>query len=305
MARHESVVSVLGISKRFGSITALDGLNLEIERGVFGLIGPNGAGKTTLIHVLLGLTKPDAGKGEVLGIDIAQGSEDIRKRTGVLHEKPSYPKTMTVEGYLDKVAKIYNSAESPRSILQKVGLSDTVSRHIGKLSAGMLQRVGIAQALIGQPELVFLDEPTSNLDVVGRDELIRLIISLHRELDTSFIISSHILSELERACHNVAFIKQGQIIEAGSVPEIIRKFSSSTFRIVASDCEGLLMQIAGIHGLVRPSISGANTITFSIENKSITEIQSDIEHVASAAKIKIYAVEPAQTLEEAFKVIMQ
>lgn len=305
MVRRESVVSTREISKRYGTITALNGLNIEIGRGVFGLIGPNGAGKTTLIHILLGLTKQDAGEGEVLGIDIVAGSDDIRKRTGVLHEKPSYPKTMTVEGYLDKVAKIYNSSESPQSILQKVGLSDAMSRQIGKLSAGMLQRLGIAQSLIGQPELVFLDEPTSNLDVVGRDELIQLIIGLHRELDTSFIISSHILSELERACHNVAFIRQGQIIEVGSVPEVIRKFSTSTFRIIASDCEGLLTQIAGIHGLVRPSVSGANTITFTIENKSIAEIQADIERAASAAKIKVYAVEPVQTLEEAFKVIMR
>jgi ABC-2 type transport system ATP-binding protein len=296
---------IRGISKSYGNITALNGLDLEINRGVFGLIGPNGAGKTTLIHILLGLTKPDAGAGEVLGIDILSGSEDIRKRTGVLHEKPSYPKTMTAEGYLDKIAKIYDSSESPRSILQKVGLSDAMSRRIGKLSAGMLQRLGIAQALIGRPELVFLDEPTSNLDVIGRDELIQLIIGLRRELGTSFVISSHVLSELERACHNVAFIKQGRIIEAGSVPDVIRKFSSSTFRIVASDCDRLVLQIAGIDGLVRSSISGANTIIFSIENRSITEIQSDIERVASEVKIKIYAVEPVQTLEEAFKVIMQ
>ena len=280
-------------------------MNIEIGKGIFGLIGPNGAGKTTLIHILLGLTKPDAGAGEVLGIDILSGSEEIRKRTGVLHEKPSYPKTMTVEDYLDKVAKIYDSSESPRSILQKVGLSDAMKRNIGKLSAGMLQRLGIAQALIGQPELVFLDEPTSNLDVLGRDELINLIVTLHRESDTSFIISSHILSELEKVCHNVAFIKQGQIIEIGSVPEVIHKFSSNTFRIVTSDCEELLKHITSIHGLVRPVISGANTITFSIEHKSIDEVQSEIERVAFAVKIKVYAIEHVQTLEEAFKVIIQ
>jgi ABC-type multidrug transport system ATPase subunit len=305
VARRSLAVSTRRISKRYGAITALNGFNINMSRGVFGLIGPNGAGKTTLLHILLGLTRPDSGEGEVLGISIISDSENIRKRTGVLHEKPSYPKTMTVEDYLDKVAKIYDSYESPNNILQEVGLSDAINRHIGKLSAGMLQRLGLAQALIGHSELVFLDEPTSNLDVVGRDELIRLIISLHREFGTSFMISSHVLSELERACHNVAFIKQGQIIEEGPVPEIIRKFASSTFRIVTSDTDRLIKQMADIDGLVGQSVSGANTITFSAKDRSIAEIESDIELVASKAGIQVYAVEPVRTLEEAFKVIMR
>jgi ABC-type multidrug transport system ATPase subunit len=298
-------ISVMGFHKRYGSVNALRGLDLDVSGGIFGLIGPNGAGKTTFLRILLGLVKPDAGTGRVLGFDVLSESEEIRKRVGVLHEKPIYPRNMSVESYLDKVSKIYNVQEYSKEMFSTLELKQMLNRKIGALSAGMLQKLGIVQAMFADPELVFLDEPTSNLDVTSRDEVNRLIIQLNQETGTSFVISSHVLAELEKACHHVAFIKEGQIIEKGSVPEIIQNFSSGIFRIVNSDCNLLFKNLASIQGLIRPTISGANVITFSIDSGHIGEVRAKIEKISVQIGVKVYAIEPVQTLEEAFRVIMK
>ena len=299
------VLSISNVSKKFGDVLALDKLTLDMDHGVFGLIGPNGSGKTTFLKILLGLIKPDAGTGQILGLDVLSESEEIRRKIGVLHEKPTYPRNMSVESYLDKVSKIYNVLDYSEEMFSSLELSQMLDRKIGELSAGMLQKLGIVQAMLAGPELIFLDEPTSNLDVISRDEVIKLIVQLNQETGTSFVISSHVLVELEKACHHVAFIKEGQIIEKGSVPEIIQKFSSGTFRIVNSNCEVLFKNLTTIQGLVRPTISGANMITFSINGKHIDEIRVKIEKIAEDVGVKIYAIEPVQTLEEAYKVIMK
>ncbi|MHA2263756.1 MAG: ABC transporter ATP-binding protein, partial [Candidatus Thorarchaeota archaeon] len=161
-----AVISASGLTKFFGTVLALDNFDLEVQPGIFGLIGPNGSGKTTLVRLLLDLIKPQLGSGRILGFDIQEDSLSLRRRIGILHEKVSFPKSMTVFRYLETVRKIYESDASSNDMLSKVGLRNVADRKIGNLSAGMSQRLGIAQALIGQPELVILDEPTSNLDVV-------------------------------------------------------------------------------------------------------------------------------------------
>ncbi|MGY5875808.1 MAG: ABC transporter ATP-binding protein [Candidatus Thorarchaeota archaeon] len=305
MASEMSMISVSKIYKDFGAIRALDELTLQIEPGIFGLIGPNGAGKTTLIRILVGLIRPDAGKGQVLGFDIRSNSVSIRRRIGVLHEKPSFPRNMKVQDYLIKVAMIYNSDASPEELLTIVDLTNASGRQIGNLSAGMLQRLGIAQALIGQPELVILDEPTSNLDVSGRDDVVSLIVKLHNELDVSFFISSHVLSELERACHQVAFIKMGKIIERGTVLDIIKKHTTETFRIITSDSKKLRSAIDDIPGLSKAKISGANAITVRIEGREVEEVKADVVVIAESLEIEIYAIEEAASLENAYRRIME
>jgi len=285
-------------------VRALDGLSLNVDHGIFGLIGPNGAGKTTLIRILVGLLRPDAGKGQIFGFDIKSSSVSIRRRIGILHEKPAFPGNMEVQDYLKKVAMIYNSNKTSEEMLSIVSLSDAEHRKIGDLSAGMLQRLGIAQALIGQPDLVILDEPTSNLDVNGRDDIVSLIVELHNELDVSFFISSHILSELERACHQVAFIKAGRIVERGSVLGIIDAYTKEMFRIITSDSKSLFSAISDVKGISQPRITGANAITIRIEERSIEDIRIEIENVADSLGVQIYAIEKAATLENAYRGIM-
>jgi ABC-2 type transport system ATP-binding protein len=299
-----SIVSVSNLSKAFPEVKALNGVNLNVEPGIFGLMGPNGAGKTTLLRILLNLSQPDSGKACVFGLDCQRESLEIREKIGVLHENPFYPKTMTPISYLDKVSKLYHSDASTEELLMKVGLSDASNRPIGKLSAGMHQRLGIAQALVGKPELVFLDEPTSNLDVNGREDIVGLIIKMHQDENISFFISSHILSELEKACHNVAFIKAGQIIMTGSAINIIKKYTSTSFRIVVSDSNKLFKVIENMRGLISASISGVNSITIRIEKDSIDRIRQEIERIAGSYGIEVYSFEKANTLEEAYRSIM-
>ncbi|MHA2264453.1 MAG: hypothetical protein ACXAEN_18830, partial [Candidatus Thorarchaeota archaeon] len=153
--------------------------------------------------------------------------------------------------------------------------------------------------------LVILDEPTSNLDVVGRDDVINLIVDLYNEMEVSFFISSHVLSELERACHNVAFIKYGKVVERGSVRDIINKHTSTRFRVVTSDSKRLLEVASESPNVTNATITGANSISVTIEEGNTDSFRKEIAGIAERIGVAIYAIEQASTLEEAFKEIMR
>lgn len=198
--------------KRFGRVWALRGLDLSVPRGrVFGFIGPNGAGKTTTIRICLGLLRPDAGEVRLFG-EYPWNNPDVRALVGVLHEQMAFPEHLRVRRFLEHAARIYG-VEKPReaaaSVLKVVELDEAADRKISALSAGMRQRLGIAQALIHGPELVIADEPTANLDPLGRVEILNLIARLHKDEGVSFFISSHILPELARICDHIALIHEG------------------------------------------------------------------------------------------------
>jgi ABC-2 type transport system ATP-binding protein len=300
MATNSPTIEVSGLKKRFRRVQALDGVDLLVEPSIFGLIGPNGAGKTTLLRILLGLSRPNSGEARVLGLDVRTQSIEIRRRIGVLHEKPLFMPAVTTLEYLQGVKRIYRSDRDPRDLLALVGLDDVYDRKIGELSAGMNQRLGIAQALIGNPELVFLDEPTSNLDVTGRDDVIRLIIDLNADSGISFFIASHILSELEKACHSAAFIREGKIIERGNVRDIIQQWTQQTFRVVCTEPKRLQRSIQ-LPEITSSTISGVNTITITLGQGNIEAVKHDLDVLAETLGITIYAVEKASTLEEAYK----
>ncbi len=299
------IVSVTGLSKTFGKVEALKEFTLDIEPGIFGLIGPNGAGKTTLIRVLLGLIHADAGQAKVLGMDVRTQSLDIRRRIGVLHERPSFTPTRSTLDYLQCIKQIYRSQSDPKELLASVGLEDAHDRQIMNLSAGMHQRLGIAQALIGDPELVFLDEPTSNLDVDGRDEIIQLIVNLNSERGVSFFISSHILSEVERACHHIGFMKEGKIKEVGRVRDIIQRRTQSTFRVICSDPQQLHDALRSLSSLSSSVVSGANSITIVSKENEISSIKGAIDEISKRLKIRVYEIEKASTLEDAYREAMR
>jgi len=183
--------------KSFGHVQALKGLDLEICRGVFGFVGPNGAGKTTTVKILLGLIKASKGSATVFGLDAWKESFSIRKRVGVLHEKPCFPGWVTGLEYLEYVCRL-KGLEEPRETalkeLESFGLAGVADRKIGGYSAGMVQRLGLAQAFVGEPELVFLDEPTANLDPLGRAEFLEMAKQRCNDEDVSVVISAHALS---------------------------------------------------------------------------------------------------------------
>jgi ABC-2 type transport system ATP-binding protein len=221
------------VTKRFGATTALDGLSLKICQGINGLIGPNGAGKTTAIRLSLGLIKSNAGKAELFGFDCWSDSCAIRRKVGVLYEKLAFYDHLSGLEQLKLMAKLKGASESLvelKELLRLVELDEEAQdRRIGGYSAGMRQRLGLAQALLGNPELVILDEPTSNLDPLNRAKILELISFLNKEKNTSFLISSHILPELERVCDNFILIDKGKLLRQGAIEQMIDKSSTTKF----------------------------------------------------------------------------
>ncbi|RLE81190.1 MAG: hypothetical protein DRJ51_04315 [Thermoprotei archaeon] len=228
------LLNIRDLYKSFGRIRALNGINLQVGRGVTGLIGPNGAGKTTTIKIALGLLKADKGFIEFFGLNPWTMGHRIKKKVGVLHEGVPLPEYLVVEDYLKYVAffrELKEPKEAVREVLKLVGAERFKHRRIGELSAGMRQRVGLAQALLGFPELVILDEPLAYLDPGGRSELLDLIESLHRDRGMSFLILSHILAELERVCDRAAIIFRGKVIAEGSVRELAKKYQVTEYAL--------------------------------------------------------------------------
>ena len=216
-------VRTVGLSKTYGRrqpVEALKPLDLSVAAGeTFGLLGPNGAGKTTLVKLLLGLAHPTAGTGEILGHDIRQHA--ARASVGYLPEGHRFPPFLTGHEALDLFARMAGVSESDRhqragELLDRVRLSESAHRKVGTYSKGMLQRLGIAQALMNRPQLVFLDEPTDGVDPVGRREIRDLLEELRTE-GVAVFLNSHLLSEVERVCTRVAILKDGVLVREGTV----------------------------------------------------------------------------------------
>jgi len=230
--------------KRFNTTKALDGLSFRIYKGINGLIGPNGAGKTTTIKLSLGLIKANGGKAEVFGFDCWNESLEIRKRIGILYEKIAFYDHLTGLQHLKLIAKlkgIQDPAAESKKVLKLVELeTEAHNRKIKGYSAGMRQRIGLAHALLGKPELVILDEPTSNLDPLGRARVIEIINMLKKDEGFSFLISSHILPELERVCEHVVLMHRGKVLREGSLTQLLNEVGSEAFMIKVSPAAPLI-----------------------------------------------------------------
>lgn len=213
-----------GLRKVFGDKVAVADLGLTVQRGeVFGFLGPNGAGKTTAVKMLLGLIRPTAGEGRLLGVPV--GEPRGRIRVGFLPEHFRFHDWLTATEFLQLHADLYGmSHETARrripGLLELVGLAGHTHQRLRQFSKGMLQRIGLAQALLNEPELVILDEPTSGLDPVGR-RLVRDIIRDLRENGTAVFLNSHLLSEVEITCDRVAFIKFGEVLQVSRLQSLV------------------------------------------------------------------------------------
>ena len=210
-----AAIATDALRKVFGDRAAVKGLTLQVEQGeVFGFLGPNGAGKTTSIKMLLGLVRPTSGSATLLGARL--GDRATRARIGFLPEHFRFQEWLTAREFLQLHGELYGMEArdldmQANELIERVGLSDFRDKPLRTYSKGMLQRIGLAQALLNQPALVFLDEPTSGLDPVGR-RLVRDIIHELREQGTSVFLNSHLLSEIEVTCDRVAFIRFGEVV---------------------------------------------------------------------------------------------
>jgi len=224
MTTTSSAIETFELRKVFNETkVAVEGLTLRVERGeVFGFLGPNGAGKTTSIKMLLGLVEPTAGSGFLLGEPISE--PQARIGVGFLPEHFRFHEWLQADEFLDLHGQLYGMSEADRKtriseLIERVGLTEASSKRLKTFSKGMLQRIGLAMALLPRPAVVFLDEPTSGLDPFGR-RLVRDIIRQVREEGTTVFLNSHLLSEVEITCDRVAFIRSGRVLQAGSIAEL-------------------------------------------------------------------------------------
>jgi ABC-2 type transport system ATP-binding protein len=284
---------------------ALDGLNLQVEAGeVFGLLGPNGAGKTTTLKILLGLIFPTLGTARILGKEI--GDVSVRARIGYLPENPYFYAHLTAREFLNYVAELFGLPRDERrrrvgQLLERVGLETSRDMPLGKFSKGMVQRVGIAQALINDPQLIFLDEPMSGLDPLGRREVRDLILDLMKQGKTVFF-STHILSDAETLCNRVAILNRGRLQGCGDLRDILQLGVSSTEIVVEHPAPELLSElepkcdsVVATGGRVRLVVSkmsdvawvaerilhaearlvSLNPIKFSLEDYFLAQVETD------------------------------
>ncbi|MDR2699810.1 MAG: ABC transporter ATP-binding protein [Nitrososphaerota archaeon] len=234
------VVETSNLVKTFGRVHALNGLSMQIPKGISGFVGKNGSGKTTTIGVLLGLIKANTGQATMFGLDCWKSSFEIRQKIGVMHETNAYPGNFSGRRFLTHVAKLYGITQIDQVItelLNDVDLIHAQDKPIKTYSAGMFKRLGLAQALIGIPELAILDEPTANIDPIGRITLLEKIKEIHTKHGTSFLISTHILSDLEKICNYLLIIDQGKTIDQGYINNLTEKYSANIYKIEVSNTQ--------------------------------------------------------------------
>ena len=234
----DTVIRVEGLRKMYGDLAAVDGISFEVHKGeVFGLLGPNGAGKTTTVEVLEGLRKPDGGTVSVLGIDVVSDPNQLKPRIGVsLQNAALYPKLTVVE-LLDLFGTFYPKSRPSDELIGLMDLGEKRKSRTQELSGGQQQRLSVALALVGDPELVFLDEPTTGMDPAARRALWEIIIQLRSE-GRSVLLTTHYLEEAEILCDRIAIMDHGKILELGTVPELVdRRFHERAVRFDA--IEGL------------------------------------------------------------------
>lgn len=223
------------LTKQYGQVKALQALDLEVPAGsIFGFLGRNGAGKTTTIRLLTGLARPTAGSAWIAGAEVTTADSPARAKVGYLPQAPAFYKWMTPVEYLDYAARLFQLDAPTRQrrigeMLELAGLQDAAKRRIGGFSGGMVQRLGIAQALIHQPPVLLLDEPTSALDPAGRYEVLDLIQSLRGQVTVFF--SSHILGDVERVCDRVGIIHQGNLLLVAERDELLAHYATDTIAL--------------------------------------------------------------------------
>jgi len=247
-----------GLTKRYGEVNVVDGLDLAVDRGeLYGFLGPNGAGKTTTIRMALGLIFPSGGEVELLGKPMfRRGRDDALRRTGALIEEPAFYRFLSGRRNLEAFARAGGDGEGVRrrldrmdEVLEQVGLSSAGDKRVKAYSQGMRQRLGIALALLGQPEMLVLDEPTNGLDPAGMRE-VRLLLRRLADGGTTVFVSSHLLAEVEAMCDRVGVLSRGRLVAEGP-PENLRG-DAEHLRIEVGDPQraaAILRDLAGVAGV--------------------------------------------------------
>ncbi|MCX6151915.1 MAG: ABC transporter ATP-binding protein [Ignavibacteriales bacterium] len=280
------------------NVQALSSLNLTVDSGmIFGFLGPNGAGKTTLVKILLGITHPTSGSAKILGEDIK--NYKVKKRIGYLPENHRYPFYLTGEGVLKFFGKLSgvddkNLNKKVDQLLDLVNLGKWKKTKIKNYSKGMMQRLGLAQAVINDPELIFLDEPTDGVDPIGRKEIRDLLLDLKSQGKTIFL-NSHLLSEVELITDRVAILNKGILLREGTVKELTEKKEEYQFSIDGENRESDLQKYSSEF-----SFSNFKDGSFVVKVGNINELNVFIDYLRRDGKSIKAVIPQKETLEEMF-----
>ena len=275
------MIEVQHVSKRYGRVTAVDDVSFRVERGeILGFLGPNGAGKTTTMRILTGYMPATEGKAVVAGFDVFANPLDAKRRTGYLPETPPLYPDMTVREYLDFVSRIKGVPPAERksrvtTVMQQTHVADMADRHCSKLSKGYRQRVGLAQALIHNPEVLILDEPTAGLDpkqIIETRQLIRSLAGNH-----TIVLSTHILPEVAQTCQRVVIINKGRVVAVDTPENLTARLTGAETMFVQLDALGaeagpVLAAIPGVTRVVAADSGGG----FEVESEHGTDIRRQL-----------------------------
>jgi ABC-2 type transport system ATP-binding protein len=302
------VIEVQGLTKRYGPVTAVEDVSFRVERGeIFGFLGPNGAGKTTTMRIITGYMPATEGKAVVAGFDVFEQPIEAKRRTGYLPETPPLYPDMTVAEYLAFVAKIKGvpsgeRRERVRSVMDRTRVSDMAGRQCGKLSKGYKQRVGIAQALIHNPDVLILDEPTAGLDpkqIIETRQLIKELAGNH-----TIILSTHILPEVSQTCQRIVIINKGKVVAVDTPANLTARLRGTETIYVqvetnGTDVAGALARVHGVERVVEADRRDG-IVGFEVESGR-TDIRRELARTVVNGGWGLLELRPSRiSLEEVF-----
>jgi ABC-2 type transport system ATP-binding protein len=305
------LIEVQHLTKRYGRVTAVDDLNFKVERGeILGFLGPNGAGKTTTMRILTGYMPATEGKAVVAGFDVFEQPMEAKRRTGYLPETPPLYPEMTVKEYLQFVAKIklkgISSSERRSRVdesMRKTRIDDMANRHCGKLSKGYRQRVGLAQAILHNPEVLILDEPTAGLDpkqIIETRQLIRQLAGTH-----TIILSTHILPEVSQTCERVVIINKGRVVAIDTPNNLTARLRGSETLYVEIDTQGrdVASELQTVPGVTGVSVATKNngTTAYEVSSERGRDVRRDLARAIVLQNYGLLELRPSRmSLEEIF-----
>jgi ABC-2 type transport system ATP-binding protein len=259
----EAAIATRGLTKRYGELTAVDQLDLEVGRGeIFGLLGPNGAGKTTTILMLLGLSEPTAGDARVVGLDPTRQPLEVKRRVGYMPDNVGFYPTLTGRENLRYTARLNgipprNAEDRIEELLEQVGLAEVAGHREDTYSRGMRQRLGIADALVKDPEVMILDEPTVAIDPEGVAEVLALIRALAHDRGVTMLLSSHLLHQVQAVCDRVGIFVAGRMVAQGPMAELAERLAGGPVTLEVGvhsdghDVQEMLRAVAGVEEVER------------------------------------------------------
>jgi ABC-2 type transport system ATP-binding protein len=293
-----TAIEIDGVTKRYGDVVAVRDLSLEVEEGeVFGFLGPNGAGKSTTINVLLDFVRPTEGEVRVLGRDVHEESVAVRERIGVLPEGFSVYDRLTGRQHLEFAIESKEADADPDALLERVGLSGDGDRKAGGYSKGMAQRLVLGMALVGEPDLLILDEPSTGLDPNGARQM-RDIVREEAERGATVFFSSHILGQVEAVCDRVGILRGGELVAEDSIEGLREATSADTVLRITADgvSEDALTEVRAIEGVSEVTTSG-DSLRVSCESDVKTTVLSTLEE--AGVDVRDFETEEA-SLEDLF-----